>query len=283
MRKRTFADEKLKEMITFPNAKINVGLHVVERRPDGYHNIETLFYPISLADVLEIVPATATTLSVTGFVPEGDVSNNLVMRAYRLLQERYDLPAVEIHLHKAIPFGAGLGGGSSDAAYALRMLRDMFQLPISDDDLAHMAASLGADCPFFIYNRPLLATGIGDCFESTDFTLQGKYIVLVKPPVEVSTAEAYARIVPAMPQRHLCEKLRQPLASWRGEVVNDFEPGVFMLHPRIAAVKQRLYEMGATYASMSGSGASVFGIFDEPCNYLHAFPDCFVWSAKCEV
>lgn len=272
-------------MITFPNAKINVGLRVVARRPDGYHNIETLFYPISLADVLEIVPATSsdTTLSVTGFVPAGEVSDNLVMRAYRLLQERYDLPAVEIHLHKAIPFGAGLGGGSSDAAYALRMLRDMFDLPLTDDDLARMAASLGADCPFFIYNRPLFATGIGDCFESADFTLRGKHIVLVKPPVGVSTAEAYARIVPAVPQQHLRDELAQPLASWRGQVVNDFEPGVFMIHPRIAAVKQRLYELGAVYASMSGSGASVFGIFDEPCNYLHVFSDCFVWSAPCEV
>lgn len=272
-------------MITFPNAKINIGLRVVSRRPDGYHNIETLFYPISLADVLEIVPASAsaTTLSVTGFAPAGDVADNLVMRAYRLLQSQYDLPAVEIHLHKAIPFGAGLGGGSSDAAYTLRMLRDMFALPLADDDLARMAASLGADCPFFIYNRPLFATGIGDCFSSADFTLRGKHIVLVKPPVGVSTAEAYARIVPAVPQRPLREELSQPSALWRGQVVNDFEPGVFALHPRIAAVKQRLYELGAVYASMSGSGASVFGIFDGPCSYTHIFPDCFVWSAMCEV
>ena len=168
-------------MITFPNAKINVGLYITRRRPDGYHDLETLFYPIDLCDILEIVPAQDdnTTLTITGIPVDGDVEKNLVMRAYRLLQSQYDLPAVEIHLHKVIPFGAGLGGGSSDASYTLRMLRDMFALPLSDDNLAKMASKLGADCPFFIYNRPLIATGIGDCFSSTNFSMQGKYIVLV--------------------------------------------------------------------------------------------------------
>lgn len=270
-------------MITFPNAKINIGLHITARRPDGYHDIETLFYPISLNDILEIVPASGkeTTLSVTGIAVGGETEDNLVMRAYRLLQRLYDLPPVEMHLHKIIPFGAGLGGGSSDAAFALRMLRDLFALPLSDDDLARQASKLGADCPFFIYNRPLIATGIGDCFSPIDFSLRGKYIVLVKPPVSVATAEAYSRVVPALPAQSLREKLSSPIDKWRNNIVNDFERSVFPAHPRIAAVKQQLYELGAVYAAMSGSGSTVFGIFDAPCPYLHTFADCFVYDGEC--
>ncbi len=272
-------------MITFPNAKINVGLHIVSRRTDGYHNLETLFYPIGITDVLEIVPASTgnTTLSVTGIAVDGDIERNLVMRAYRLLQSQYDIPAVEMHLHKVIPFGAGLGGGSADAAFALRMLRDIFSLPLTDDELAVQAARLGADCPFFIYNRPLIATGIGDCFSPVTFSLRGKHIVLIKPPVAVSTAEAYAHVTPATPAVSLAEKVAAPLPLWRDSVVNDFEKSVFPAHPRIAAIKQQLYELGAEYASMSGSGSSVFGIFDAPCPYLHTFSDCFVWSGVGEI
>lgn len=275
--------KKRATMITFPNAKINIGLHITARRPDGYHDIETLFYPISLNDILEIVPASGkeTTLSVTGIAVGGETEDNLVMRAYRLLQRLYDLPPVEMHLHKIIPFGAGLGGGSSDAAFALRMLRDLFALPLSDDDLARQASKLGADCPFFIYNRPLMATGIGDCFSPIDFSLRGKYIVLVKPPVSVATAEAYSRVVPALPAQSLREKLSSPIDKWRNNIVNDFERSVFPAHPRIAAVKQQLYELGAVYAAMSGSGSTVFGIFDAPCPYLHTFADCFVYDGEC--
>lgn len=272
-------------MITFPNAKINIGLYVTDRRPDGYHNLETLFYPIELRDILEIVPAKGeqTTLTVTGIAVDGDAEQNLVMRAYRLLQSTYNLPAVEIHLHKVIPFGAGLGGGSADAACALTMLRDMFDLPLSDDELANLAARLGADCPFFIYNRPLIATGIGDCFTSTQFSLKGKYIVLVKPSIAVSTAEAYAHVTPQTPQTHLAQGLAKPIEQWKECVSNDFEKSVFKTHPRIAAIKQRLYDMGALYASMSGSGSSVFGIFDTDGNYTDAFADCFVWHGECKV
>lgn len=272
-------------MITFPNAKINVGLYITRRRPDGYHDLETLFYPIDLCDILEIVPAQDdnTTLTITGIPVDGDVEKNLVMRAYRLLQSQYDLPAVEIHLHKVIPFGAGLGGGSSDASYTLQMLRDMFALPLSDDNLAEMASKLGADCPFFIYNRPLIATGIGDCFSSTNFSMQGKYIVLVKPPIAVSTAEAYAHVTPNTPSQSLSEQVAQPIDKWHDVISNDFEKSVFPIHPRIAAIKQRLYDMGATYASMSGSGSSVFGIFDTPPACTDAFAGCFVWQGTCKV
>lgn len=273
-------------MITFPNAKINIGLRVVGRRPDGYHNIETLFYPIPLTDVLEIVPASqaTTTLTVTGMVPDGNTADNLVMRAYRLLHEQYGLPPVEMHLHKAIPYGAGLGGGSADASFALRMLRDLFALPLTDEALAEQAARLGADCPFFIYNRPLYATGTGDCFaDAGAFSLAGLHIVLVKPPIAVSTAEAYSRVKAAQPSYPLADEVARPLAEWRGRVENDFEPGVFAEHPRIAAIKQQLYELGAVYASMSGSGAAVFGLFDAPCRYLHTFADCFVKSGELTV
>lgn len=272
-------------MVTFPNAKINIGLSITRRREDGYHDLETLFYPIDLCDVLEIVPAknNETTLTITGITVDGDIEKNLVMRAYRLLQSQYNLPAVDINLHKVIPFGAGLGGGSADAAFTLKMLRDMFALPLNDEQLAGMASKLGADCPFFIYNRPLIATGIGDCFASTEFSLKGKFIILVKPSIAVSTAEAYAGVTPQVPQKSLNEKLSSTIDAWRNEVVNDFEKSIFLAHPRIAAIKQRLYDMGAVYASMSGSGSSVFGIFDKPYNPTGCFPDCFVWQGECNV
>lgn len=272
-------------MITFPNAKINIGLNITARRPDGYHNIETLFYPIALSDVLEIVPSqnNETTLTITGIEVDGDAEQNLVMKAYRLLQSQYQLPAVDIHLHKVIPFGAGLGGGSSDAAYTLRMLRDIFTLPITDDELAKLAARLGADCPFFIYNRPLIATGIGDIFSSVDFSLRGKHIVLVKPSIAIPTAQAYAHVKPHIPEVALKEKITTDISLWRNEIVNDFECSVFPNHPRIAAIKQQLYDMGAEYASMSGSGSSVFGIFNKPCLYTDIFSDCFIWQGECSL
>ena len=272
-------------MITFPNAKINIGLNITARRPDGYHNIETLFYPIALCDVLEIILSHSadTSLSITGIEVDGDKEQNLVIKAYRLLQSQYELPAVDIHLHKVIPFGAGLGGGSSDAAYTLRMLRDLFTLPLSDDDLAANASRLGADCPFFIYNKPLIATGIGDQFASVDFTLRGKHIVLVKPSISIPTAQAYAHVTPHMPEIELRERVTADITQWRNNVVNDFEKSVFPAHPRIAAIKQQLYDLGAEYASMSGSGSSVFGIFDRPCLYTDIFPDCFIWQGECGV
>ena len=163
------------------------------------------------------------------------------------------------------------------------MLRDMFALPLSDDNLAEMASKLGADCPFFIYNRPLIATGIGDCFSSTNFSMQGKYIVLVKPPIAVSTAEAYAHVTPNTPSQSLSEQVAQPIDKWHDVISNDFEKSVFPIHPRIAAIKQRLYDMGATYASMSGSGSSVFGIFDTPPACTDALAGCFVWQGTCKV
>lgn len=272
-------------MVTFPNAKINIGLYITSRRSDGYHNLETLFYPIDLCDVLEIVPSQGgdTSLTITGIAVDGDMEHNLVIRAYRLLQSQYQLPAVDMYLHKVIPFGAGLGGGSADAAYTLVMLRDMFALPLDDEALAQLASKLGADCPFFIYNRPLIATGIGDCFASTNFTLKGRYIVLVKPSIAISTAEAYANVKPQQPLTPLTEAITYPAEEWKNCISNDFEKSVFPAHPRIENIKQQLYDMGAVYASMSGSGSSVFGIFDKPCDNTDIFGDCYVWQGECRV
>ena len=251
-------------MITFPNAKINLGLNIVERRPDGYHNIETVFYPIPLTDVLEIVPARdgETTLRCYGNPVDCPVEKNLVMKACRLMQERYDIQPVEIHLYKHIPDGAGLGGGSSDAAHTLVMLNKMFELGISDADLAAMAATLGADCAFFVYNRPMMATGIGDVLSPLEVDLKGRTLLLVKPPVGVDTRTAYSRVAPAKPVADLAQTIAQPVESWDGLLVNDFEPSVFAALPQLWLIKAQLMDAGAQYAAMSGSGSTVFGIFN---------------------
>ena len=249
-------------MITFPNAKINLGLNIVERRPDGYHNIETVFYPIPLTDVLEIVPASETSLTCYGNAVDCPPEKNLVMRAYRMLQERYGLSPVAIHLYKHIPDGAGLGGGSSDAAHTLVMLNRMFDLNLSDDVLASMAITLGADCAFFIYNRPMLATGIGDVMSPIEVPLHGKTLLLVKPSIGVDTRTAYSRVVPARPTVDLAHTITQPVEAWDGLLVNDFEPSVFAVLPQLWLIKARLLDAGAQYAAMSGSGSTIFGIFD---------------------
>lgn len=251
-------------MITFPNAKINLGLNIVERRPDGYHNIETVFYPIPLTDALEIVPATGneTTLTCHGRPVDCPPEKNLVMRAYHMMESIYNLPPVDIHLYKHIPDGAGLGGGSSDAAHMLTMLNDMFQIGLSNEELAETASKLGADCPFFVYNHPMMATGIGDVFTPIDLSLQGYTLLLVKPAVSVPTAEAYSRVIPKLPDRHVDELVTLAPKEWQKLLVNDFEASVMALHPELAAIKQTLIDSGAIYAAMSGSGSSIFGIFD---------------------
>jgi 4-diphosphocytidyl-2-C-methyl-D-erythritol kinase len=251
-------------MITFPNAKINLGLNIVERRADGYHNLETVFYPIPLTDVLEIVPAAGadSTLTCYGNAVDCPVESNLVMRAYRLLQREYAVPPVDIFLYKHIPDGAGLGGGSSDAAHTLTMLNAMFDLGLSPERLAHLAATLGADCPFFIYNRPMQATGIGDVLTPVEVALSGMTLVLVKPPVSVPTKQAYAHVTPQAPALLARDVVKQPIPMWDGALKNDFEPSVFGEHPRLWLIKAALLDAGAQYAAMSGSGSAIFGIFD---------------------
>lgn len=250
-------------MVTFPNAKINIGLQVLNRREDGYHNLETVFYPINLCDVLEIVEAGEIRFYPSGIPIPDDGSDNLCMRAYRLLQQDYGLPPVHIYLHKVIPIGAGLGGGSSDAAFMLRLANDHFGLGLDEPRLMDYARKLGADCAFFIRNIPVLATGIGDVFEDVKIDLSAYRLVLVKPDIHISTAAAYAGVRPCPEGRQLPEAIAAPVPTWRESVVNDFEAGIFLAHPEVAAIKQLLYERGAVFAAMSGSGSSVYGLFEE--------------------
>ena len=252
-------------MISFPNAKINLGLNIVERRSDGYHNIETVFYPIDLTDVLEIVPAkgSGSTLTTYGNCVDCPVEKNLVMRALRLMQHHYDVPEVDIYLYKHIPDGAGLGGGSSDASSTLLLLNEMFNLNLEKDALVRMAAKLGADCPFFIYNEPMMATGIGDVLNPIGVSLKGLYLLLVKPSVSVPTKVAYSRVTPAPSASSLEKDVVTSVDKWREVVKNDFEPSVFAAFPELEAIKRAIEKGGALYASMSGSGSSIFGIFDD--------------------
>ena len=264
-------------MLTFPNAKINLGLNITERRADGYHNIETVFYPIALCDALEIVDGVAGfNLRQSGIVVDSPVEKNLVTKSYRLLAQDFALPSVDVYFHKAIPFGAGLGGGSADAAFMLKMLNEHAALALTDEQLEAYAARLGADCAFFIKNSPVYAQGIGNEFSPVELSLKGKRIVLVKPDIHVSTADAYAGVVPAKPTVSLRQAVRQPIEAWKDAVKNDFEKSVFAQHPAIGKIKDTLYEAGAAYASMSGSGSSVYGIFENEIDLKNAFPDCFV-------
>ncbi|MGL4993568.1 MAG: 4-(cytidine 5'-diphospho)-2-C-methyl-D-erythritol kinase [Bacteroidales bacterium] len=252
-------------MISFPNAKINLGLNIVERRPDNYHNLETIFYPISVCDSLEIKPldrGEEVRFFQYGMPIGGEKEDNLVVKAYRLLEKRFELPPIEIHLRKNIPFGAGLGGGSSDAAFMLKMLKDLFHLDLSNDELESIASKIGADCPFFINNKTTLAKGIGDEFEPIDIDLTGYWLLLVKPEVHVSTPDAYSMVKPQKPLVPLRDIICKPIEIWRELLVNDFESSVFAKYPQLSQIKQMMYNSGAIYASMSGSGSSMFGIFD---------------------
>ena len=256
-------------MITFPLAKINLGLNVVERRPDGYHNLQTVFMPVPLTDALEVYEMDAAfpsevdcDLKVTNIAVEGDEQRNLVVRAYNMLKSEFpQMPRVHAHLRKDIPTQAGMGGGSSDCAAMLLLLNRMFSLGLTQQQLIDRAAQLGADCPIFILNRPAYAEGIGEKLTPIELSLHGYYLAIVRPNIPVPTKEAFSRIKPHMPAKNCLDIVRQPIDTWRHELVNDFEESVFALHPEIGAVKQRLYDLGAVYAAMSGSGSALFGIF----------------------
>lgn len=260
-------------MITFPCAKINLGLNIVSKRPDGYHNLETVFYPIPLTDALEIkymdekFPSESPCdLKITGNDVDCNEEDNLVIKAYQLLAADFQLPRVHAHLVKRIPTQAGLGGGSSDAAYMIRLLDERFRLNIGIPEMERYAAKLGADCAFFITSDPSYAEGIGDVLMPADVPgagLGGYYLAVVKPSVAVSTRDAYAAIVPKTPAKCCRDIVRQPIETWKDELVNDFEAPIFAMHPELAAIKQSLYDAGAVYAAMSGSGSALFGIFRE--------------------
>ena len=259
-------------MLTNPIAKINLGLNVVERRPDGYHNLETIFYPVPICDALEVFPmapqfpsAFDCDLKVTNIHIDGDEQRNLVVRAYNLLKQDFpDLPRVHAHLYKGIPTQAGMGGGSSDCGFMITLLNRQFQLGLSDEQMIAYAARLGADCAFFILNKPCYAEGIGEKLEPIDLQLKGWYLAVVRPDIPVPTKEAFSLITPQRPQKNCRDIVMQPVETWRKELTNDFEKSVFALHPEIGAIKQRLYDLGAVYAAMSGSGSSLFGLFRDP-------------------
>lgn len=274
-------------MIIFPNAKINIGLNIVEKRNDGFHNIETVFYPISLRDILEVIENKKYNIgeekvlfTSSGNIIPSDGKDNLSVKAYKLLSEKYKLPPVKIHLHKIIPTGAGLGGGSADAAFMIKLLNTKFELNIGEEEQIEFAKKLGSDCAFFINNKPIYATEKGDVFQDIQISLSGYYLVLVYPPVHVSTADAYAGVVPQKAKSNLQLDIKRDISEWRGLVKNDFEKSIFNKYPVIEEVKNNLYKLGASYASMSGSGSSVFGIFKNEIDTENYFKDCFVWKEK---
>lgn len=275
-------------MITFPVAKINLGLNVVEKRPDGYHNLQTVFYPVPIKDALEVqvmdeaFPSNYDCdLKVTNIAIDGDEQRNLVVRAYQLLKQDFpSLPRIHTHLWKGIPTQAGMGGGSSDCAYMLLLLNQKFHLGLTDEQLIQYAAKLGADCAFFILSRPCYAEGIGEKLQPIDVSLSGYHIVVVRPDIPVPTKEAFSRIRPHYPAINCREAVMQPVETWRETLVNDFEESVFALHPEIGNIKQKLYDMGATYAAMSGSGSALFGLFKkQPDALCQAFPNMFIFSS----
>ncbi len=276
-------------MITFPIAKINLGLNVVERRPDGYHNLETVFYPVPISDALELTimntkfPSTVDCdIKVTNLEVEGDEQRNLVVKAYQLLKQDFQqMPRIHAHLWKGIPTQAGMGGGSSDCAYTIRLLNEMFTLGLSDEQMIQYAARLGADCAFFILSRPAYAEGIGELLQPISLNLSSYYIGIVRPNIPVSTREAFSLIKPQKPAKCCREVVMQPIETWREELTNDFEQSVFTLHPEIGAIKQQLYDLGAVYAAMSGSGSAVFGLFQNEIDLATHFPkDVFTFFGK---
>ena len=267
-------------MISFPNAKINLGLHITSKRKDGYHEIETCMVPIPLCDGLEMIIDKKSGWNSSGLEIPGDPKDNLILNAERILKKDFPgLPNLSIHLHKNIPMGAGLGGGSADGAFALKLMNNLFDLHLDDFFLEEYAAELGSDCPFFIENTPKIARGRGEILEPIDLSLQGTYLVLINPGIHVGTKEAYAGVTPAPPKVKL-EEVLADRSRWKAELVNDFESSIFKTHPEIAEIKEKMYDSGAFYSAMSGSGSSVFGLFDKKPTDLTWKEEYFLFEGK---
>lgn len=265
-------------MILFPNAKINLGLYITEKRTDGFHNLTSCFYPVPWSDILEITPSDVFEFSTSGLSISGALENNLCYRAYLLLKDAHAIPAVHIHLHKVIPMGAGLGGGSSDAAFTLMGLRDLFQLPLSNEALLPFAQKLGSDCAFFLTNQAQIGTEKGDVLQPFELNLAGKFLVMIYPNFGISTQEAYAGIRPKKALKNWEKNLLKPLETWKETISNDFENSLFPSYPQLAAIKQELYALGASYAAMSGSGSTIFGIFDKEIRQPENWKAFSTWS-----
>lgn len=251
-------------MIVFPNCKVNLGLHVVQKRPDGYHDLQTVFFPLPFRDILEILPSSSFAFHSTGLTIPGDPASNLCVKAYQLVKDRFpELPPVYIHLHKIIPMGGGLGGGSSNGSFTLLALNEIFDLKLARKDLLEMSIQLGSDCPFFIMNEPSYATGRGEQMKPVDINLKGYYIILVLPGIHVSTAQAFSGIIPKKPKKDLEHNIGMAPDRWKDWLINDFEDSVFLQFPEIEVIKSWLYQQGAVYASMTGTGSTVYGLFKE--------------------
>jgi len=269
-------------MIVFPNAKINLGLHIIDKRADGFHNIETCFYPTGWKEVLEIIPADSLAFTSSGLSIPSNSAENLCLQAYKLIKSDFDIPPIKIHLHKIIPIGAGLGGGSSDAAFTLKLLNDKFKLAIAEEKLVEYASKLGSDCAFFINNRPAFATAKGEKQESVSLPyFLRHYLVVIFPNIHISTAVAYQNVDKRGKSAGLKEKLTMPIVEWKDHIDNDFEKTVFSFHPAIAQIKAQLYKENALYAAMSGSGSAVFGLFKhEPDLDKFRQPNHVIWSGE---
>lgn len=268
-------------MVTFPNCKINLGLNILQKRNDGFHDLATVFYPIELKDVLEIIPARNTEqqqssikFTTSGLIVDGTSTDNICFKAYELLKADFPtLPAIEMHLHKAIPMGAGLGGGSADGAFTLKLLNDQFHLNLNQQQLINYALQLGSDCPFFIVNQPCFATSRGEKMTPIDLDLSAYTFVIVNPGIHVNTGWAFKQITPSVPSKSIQQIIQQPIETWKHELVNDFELPVATAYPEILNIKQELYLKGAVYASMSGSGSTVFGIFKKGTEKVNYTPE----------
>jgi 4-diphosphocytidyl-2-C-methyl-D-erythritol kinase len=270
-------------MICFPNAKINLGLNVIEKRPDGFHNIETIFYPINWHDALEIIinPTLVDefTLFTSGFEISGNVSDNIMYKAYQIIKQSRSLPSIEVHIHKALPMGAGLGGGSSDAAFFINLLNEQLQLHFSETEKIKIASQLGSDCAFFLKNTPTFASQKGDVFSEITLDLSHLHILVIYPNLHSNTQVAYSLVKPKHPSKPLLDIIKQPIATWKTDLTNDFEASIFNAYPIVEKIKNDLYSLGAIYASMSGSGSAIFGLFEsEPPT--EQFQDYLYWSGK---
>jgi 4-diphosphocytidyl-2-C-methyl-D-erythritol kinase len=273
-------------MISFPNAKINIGLNIIRRRNDGYHDIETVFYPVNFCDILEILENPSGShmplFHNTGLPIDVPLDKNLCVKAYRLLQKDYKIPEISIHLHKIIPYGAGLGGGSSDAVFTISLLNMLFSLGLSKEKIQNYALLLGSDCVFFTENKPVIARGRGELVENIDLRLAGFYIVIVKPQFGISTIEAYSEVIPHYPVHNLSESIQTKIEKWPELIVNDFEKHLFEKYTKLPKIKEKLYEIGALYAAMSGSGSAIYGIFRDEPEITGLFPGSFVWKGRLE-
>jgi 4-diphosphocytidyl-2-C-methyl-D-erythritol kinase len=276
-------------MIVFPNCKINLGLRILHKRSDGFHDLETIFLPLPLTDILELTIHNNTEhtpvipFTTSGLPFESDTVGNLCTKAYKLLKKDFpDLPHVQMHLHKVIPLGAGLGGGSADAAFTLTLLNKKFNLSLTDTQLIHYAIQLGSDCPFFIINKPCYATGKGELMEEIKLELSDYKLVIVNPGIHINSGQAFRQIIPGLPEKSLKEIIAEPIKKWKDDLKNDFEKSVFKQYPAIVDIKDQLYIAGAVYASMSGSGSTVYGIFPKQIKPQLSFrPHYLTWELPC--